>query len=60
MKSLRVGAVIGLAIAIGPAIIAHLIPQIGMIDQLGPVILEFIIGMQAASGGWGAPRQKPA
>jgi hypothetical protein len=55
MKSIRVSAVIGLTIGVGPAITAHLMPQIGMLDQLGTVILGLIIGMQAASGG--APRQ---
>jgi hypothetical protein len=49
MKSVYASAAIGLTIGIGPAIIAQLIPQIGMIDQLGPVILGLIIGMQAAS-----------
>jgi hypothetical protein len=50
MKSIRVSAVIGLTIGVGPAITAHLMPQIGMLDQLGTVILGLIIGMQAASG----------
>jgi hypothetical protein len=49
MKSVRISAVIGLAIGIGPAITAHLMPPIAMLDQLGAVILGLIIGMQAAS-----------
>jgi hypothetical protein len=49
MKSVRVSAVIGLTIGVGPAITAHLMPHIGMFDQLGAVILGLIIGMQAAS-----------
>jgi hypothetical protein len=50
MKSVYASAAIGLTTGIGPAIIAHLIPRIGVLDQLGPVILGLIIGMQAASG----------
>jgi hypothetical protein len=50
MKPVYASAAIGLTIGIGPAIIAHLMPQIEMLDQLGAVILGLIIGMQAASG----------
>jgi hypothetical protein len=49
MKSVSVSAVIGLAIGIGPSIMARLIPRMGMLDHLGPVFLGLIIGMQAAS-----------
>jgi hypothetical protein len=49
MKSVYASAAIGLTIGVGPAIIARLMPQIGMLDQLGAVILGLIIGMQAAS-----------
>jgi hypothetical protein len=49
MKSVKVSAVIGLAIGVGPAITAHLMPRIGMLDQLGAVILGLIIGIQTAS-----------
>jgi hypothetical protein len=50
MTSVSFSAAIGLTVAIGPAIAAHLLPQIWMLDQLGAVILGLIIGMQAASG----------
>jgi hypothetical protein len=50
MSSVSPSAAIGLTVAIGPAIAAHLLPQIWMLDQLGAVILGLIIGMQAASG----------
>jgi hypothetical protein len=50
MSSVSPSAPIGLTVAIGPAIAAHLLPQIWMLDQLGAVILGLIIGMQAASG----------
>jgi uncharacterized membrane protein YhiD involved in acid resistance len=49
MKSVYATAAIGLTIGVGPAIIAHLLPRIGKLDQLGAVILGLIIGMQAAS-----------
>jgi len=49
MKSVYASAAIGLTIGIGPVIAAHLMPQLGMLDQLGAVILGLIIGMQAAS-----------
>jgi hypothetical protein len=49
MKSVYATAAIGLTIGVGPAIIAHLLPRIGMLDQLGAVILGLIIAMQAAS-----------
>jgi hypothetical protein len=49
MKSVYASAAIGLTIGIGPAIITHLMPRIGVLDQLGPVILGLVIGMQAAS-----------
>jgi hypothetical protein len=50
MTSVSPSAAIGLTVAIGPVIAAHLLPQIWMFDQLGAVTLGFIIGMQAASG----------
>jgi hypothetical protein len=49
MKSAIASATIGLTIGIGPAIVAHLMLRIGLVVQLGPVILGFIVGMQAAS-----------
>jgi len=49
MKSVYASAAIGLTIGTSPAIIGRLMPRIGMLDQLGAVILGLIIGMQAAS-----------
>jgi hypothetical protein len=49
MNSVYATAATGLTIGVGPAIIARLMPRIGMLDQLGAVILGLIIGMQAAS-----------
>jgi hypothetical protein len=49
MKSGRISAGIGLAVGVGPAIAAYLMPRIGMLDQLSAVILGVIIGIQAAS-----------
>ena len=49
MKSVYASAAFGLTIGVGPAIAAHLMPRLGMLDQLGAVILGLIIGMQAAS-----------
>jgi hypothetical protein len=49
MKSVYTSAAIGLTIGTGPAIIGRLMPRIGILDQLGAVILGLIIGMQAAS-----------
>jgi hypothetical protein len=49
MNSGSPSAAIGLTVAIGPVIAAHLLPQIWMLGQLGAVILGLIIGMQAAS-----------
>ena len=48
MISATPSAAIGLVVAIGPVIAAHL-PQIWMLGQLGAVILGLTIGMQAAS-----------
>jgi hypothetical protein len=50
MNSVYATAATGLTIGVGPGIIAHLLPRIGRLDQLGAVILGLIIGMQAASG----------
>jgi hypothetical protein len=49
MTSVSASAAIGLTVAIGPVIAAHLVLQIWVLDQLGPIILGLIIGMQAAS-----------
>src|SRR5690348_10012148 len=48
MTSVSSSAAIGLTVAIGPVIAAHLLPQIWMFDQFGAVILGLIIGIQAA------------
>ena len=49
MKSGRISTAIGLAVGVGPAIVAHLMPRLATLDKLGAVILGLIIGIQAAS-----------
>jgi hypothetical protein len=49
MKSGRISAAIGLAVGVGPAIAAHLMPRLATLDKLGAVVLGLIIGIQAAS-----------
>jgi hypothetical protein len=39
MKSGRISTAIGLAVGAGPAIVAHFMPRIAMLDKLGAVIL---------------------
>lgn len=49
MQLAKISALIGLTISVGPAITAHLLPRLSMLDQLGAVVLGLLIGMQAAS-----------
>jgi hypothetical protein len=49
MKSGRISTAIGLAVGVGPAIVAYLMPRLATLDKLGPVVLGVILGMQAAS-----------
>jgi hypothetical protein len=49
MKSGRISTAIGLAVGVGPAIVAHLMPRLATLDKLGAVVFGVILGMQAAS-----------